>query len=201
MALLQTAHRQTPDWEATAMSDLPRNSAVVQVETVRAALDYDPATGGFTWRWRSDMRAGWNTRWAGKPAGSIWKREGYSSYIQIGLYGRSYWAHRLAWLYVNGEWPPFRLDHRDGNGLNNAIGNLRPATTGQNRANSRTGRNNIIGLKGVYLTKTGKFRAAIRASGRQRTIGYFDTAEEAHAAYAREATREFGAYAHDGMVG
>ena len=75
-------------------------------------------------------------------------------------------------------------DHRDGNGLNNRRSNLRPADRQQNNRNARLRVDNACGLKGAYWHKgVRKFAAHIRSSGRPVHLGYFDTAEAAHAAY------------------
>jgi hypothetical protein len=90
-------------------------------EKLRKALDYDPETGAFTWRFRDDVCKGANTRFAGKPAGCLTP----SGNVNIGVYGPLYMAQRLAWLHVHGEWPPGSLEHIDGDKTNNALANLR----------------------------------------------------------------------------
>jgi hypothetical protein len=69
---------------------------------------------------------------AGDPAGS--SRGGYT-YIRIDR--KRYAAHRLAWLYVYGTFPPRLLDHINGCPGDNRIGNLREATPHQNAGNTR----------------------------------------------------------------
>lgn len=90
-------------------------------------------------------------------------------------------------------------DHIDNNGLNNRRDNLRLATRTQNAGNSRTWVSNTSGYKGVYYYKrSGKYAAHIKDGPKQRTIGYFDTPEDAHIAYLEAAKRYFGEFANDG---
>lgn len=152
-------------------------------EELRSLLDYDPATGIFRWRRSAGTSA------AGDLAGCVRGR-----YWIIGIRGRRYRAHRLAWVYVYGVWPELEIDHRDTFTLNNAIANLRQATRLQNTHNSKPHRANKIGLKGVTASR-GKFHAKIRANFQTIYLGAFDTAEAAHAAYRTAAEQHFGEFA------
>jgi hypothetical protein len=158
-------------------------------ERLRALLHYDPETGVFTWLPRelaefSDARAqrSWNTKYAGKSAGGLNVVLGY---VLIAVDGGRYFGHRLAWLYMTGEWPSRHVDHIDGQGWNNRWSNLRDVSAAVNLQNQRRARSNSeSGLLGVHLDKRcGRYRAQIRVSGKVHALGYHDTAEEAHAAY------------------
>ena len=169
---------------------------ILTQETLKALLHYDPVTGVFTWLSRPGRKA-WNTRYAGRVAGFDWRPSGCgTTYRSIRIFDWPFLGHRLAWLYMTGEWPVMGVDHIDLNGLNNRWANLREATKAQNGHNTRAPRTNTSGFKGVSLHKqTGRYRAYIRVDGRQRWLGYHDTAEAAHAAYARAANDlrgEFG---------
>ena len=91
------------------------------------------------------------------------------------------------------------VDHVNGNTLDNRRANLRLATVGQNNANARRFRSNTTGYKGVtYSKRDRKFIAQISHEGRLRSLGYFNTPEEAFAAYvvkARELRGEFARFA------
>lgn len=88
------------------------------------------------------------------------------------------------------------VDHVNGNGLDNRRSNLRVATTSQNICNARIRSDNKIGLKGVALHRqTGKFRARIKANGRDIHLGLFETADAAHYAYSEAARIFFGDFA------
>jgi len=119
----------------------------------------------------------------GDEAGSL-KDDGY---VVIYVLGKPYKAHRLAWLYVNGEFPAGEIDHIDGNKMNNAIINLRDVSreiNQQNRRHAKAG--NPAGFLGVTVDqKTGKYLARITKTGAKTStsLGRFDTPEEAHAAY------------------
>ena len=92
---------------------------------------------------------------------------------------QSFLAHRLIYaMYLqvsmdNG----LDVDHIDHDKHNNAISNLRIATRSQNL-------HNTVHRKGYdWCKKTNKWRARSCVKGKQKTIGYYDTEEEAHAAY------------------
>lgn len=149
-------------------------------ERLRELLNYDSETGVFTWR---VTRSG--TALAGQVAGAQSVIRGEQMYVIIGVDRRRYHAHRLAWLWMTGTWPPSLIDHRNLNGRDNRWCNLRLASEGQNRRNHRMLRNNTSGFTGVYFSKAAqKWQAYIRADGRSQYIGIFTTAIEA--AHARD---------------
>lgn len=107
----------------------------------------------------------------------------HNGYIQVGLFGRRYYAHRLAWFLHYGRWPQGELDHVNGNRADNRIENLREVTRDENAQNRRKAQgNNKLGVLGVYRHSE-RFRAQIMAAGGRIHLGLFDTVEEAHAAY------------------
>lgn len=133
------------------------------------------------------------------PAGHFHKENGYR-YITIG--GKQYLAHRLAWLYVYGEWPPQLIDHIDGNRSNNRPANLRKATYSQNAANAKLHTRNTSGIKGVSYDKTkDRWQATITVNNKQLHLGRFKTKEEAKAAYMAAAKMHQGEFANDGQRG
>lgn len=90
------------------------------------------------------------------------------------------------------------IDHINGDGFDNRRSNLRLATTAQNAQNLRTPRDNKSGYKGVYFDKhRGRWKASIKppAPLRRKTLGYFDSAEDAARAYNKAAQEHFGEFA------
>lgn len=176
---------------------------MVTIERLKELLRYDPASGVWT-RIKEIGNQHETGLKRGKfcPVGSVAnylnKKQGY---MQVGVDGRTYRASRLAWFYMTGEWPTFEIDHEDRDRANDRWGNLRPATHAQNMANRKTPANNALGVKGVRLVagmKSRPYRARIMANGKSVHLGYFETSEEANAAYAAAANRyfsEFGAAA------
>lgn len=153
---------------------------------LRELFEYDPTTGVFTRLVYRSPNA--------KP-GDIAGTPGKDGYVQIQIDGKLYKAHRLAWLYVKGEWPPHGVDHRDTIKSNNAWINLRAATPAQNAGNCGPRTSNTSGYKGVCrIKKNGKWMAQIQIGGRFNFLGYFETAEQAHAAYCVAAELHFGEF-------
>ena len=142
-------------------------------------LDYVPESGKFYWKKRTSNRIH-----VGDEAGHI----GPNGYVMIGIKGVIYYGHRLAWLYMTGNWPKDQIDHKNGDRSNNRIENLREATNADNCQNKRTSikSNKSTKLLGSYLHKpSGRFIAAIGIGGKSKYLGYFDTAEQAHLEYVK----------------
>ena len=111
-----------------------------------------------------------------------------NGYCIIRLDDRLYTAHRLAWLYVHGQWPTHQLDHINGNRQDNRLCNLRPATNAEN-AQNRTRKSNTSGFPGVRKTNS-KWTAEIKVNYKPIRLGRFDSPEAAYAAYL-EAKRKY----------
>jgi hypothetical protein len=139
------------------------------------------------------MSNSWNARFAGKVAGTILTDD----HIYIGLAGRRFTAHRLAWAMMTGEWPDGEVDHRNEIKSDNKWRNLRPATTPENRQNKKALRNNKSGYKGVcYCKLTGKWMAQIGVNSKHIYLGRKDTPEEAYALYCAAAAIHHGEFAN-----
>lgn len=161
--------------------------AQLTAQRLKEVLDYNPTTGVFTWK---------VTRARGARAGAIAGSISKDGYGLIGIDGRNYPAHRLAWLHYHGVWPKGDIDHVSLDKLDNRIINLRPASRSQNMANTTAHRDNHSGLKGVFFDRRRqRWASMITKDGRRKWLGYFDTAELAHAAYTRAADVMFGVFA------
>lgn len=159
-------------------------------EELKSLLAYDEATGIFTW---ASDRARFK---AGQQAGSVSKKHGY---IDIGIKMVSYRAHRLAWLYITGEWPREMIDHINGVRTDNRFCNLRLATCSENQHNRGAKSSTVSGLKGVcWHGGAKKWMASITLHGRNYHIGYFHSAQAAHAAYCERAAVMHGEFANFG---
>lgn len=155
-----------------------------------AHYTYNPATGLFHHK-RNNARAK-----RGSVAGCI-RSDGY---VIMSVGNIDYLAHQLAWLYVYDEWVP-EIDHKNRTPGDNWIENLRPATHGQNCANSTGGpkRGRKYQLpRGVYpvtRSKKPRFLAQITDQKRQIYLGIFKTIEEADWAYKEASKMLFGDFA------
>jgi hypothetical protein len=161
---------------------IPRND--LPASLVRALLSYCPSTGVMT---RVSGRGG---TLAGAVAGVV----NNNGYRLITIQYVKYRAHRLAWLWMTGEWPKGEIDHINGVRDDNRWENLRDVPMVTNQQNRRRAlKQSQTGYLGVSRTGTdGRFKAVIQAEGREHYLGTYDTAQEAHAAYV-EAKRELHA--------
>jgi HNH endonuclease len=142
---------------------------------IKELLDYDPATGIFTWRVRKANRLA-----KGTTAGSVWNNR-----IRIKIDGHSYLAHRLAWFLVYQEWPKQDVDHINGNSLDNRLCNLRDVSRAVNVRNVASARNSSrTRLLGASPHKN-KYQSSIMIDGVRRYLGLFDTPEAANEAYVK----------------
>lgn len=155
-----------------------------KLETLRALLDYDAETGLFTWR-----RDRGGMAFAGTVAGAV-NNKGYREIMVDRVRHK---AHRLAWLYVTGQWPADQIDHINGQRDDNRFANLREADNTLNCRNQSRPRSNTSGHKGVsWHKKMGKWTAHIRSEYRCIWLGAFDRIEDAIAARREAETRMFG---------
>lgn len=149
-------------------------------------LRYDPETGIF---YRLTKRGS-------KKVGDIAGRPHNMGYVTICFDGQNCLAHRLAWLYMTGEWPTGEIDHWDLCRNNNRWANLRDATRTQNARNRVKYKNNTTGFKGVSYNKHAKkFNAFITVDLKRHYLGCFDSAEQAYAAYCEAAIIHHGSFA------
>ncbi len=169
------------------MTSRIEKGAKLDLVWLRDNLDYEPETGVFSWKLPGFGRT------VGKPIGVKPRAEG-KNYLMMRINGDLFYAHRLAWFYVNGYWPENVIDHIDGNKANNAISNLREATHAQNAARRVTTRR-FGPSRGVVPHQNG-YVARIHHAGQRHYLGYFLDAEEAKKAYEDAAKRIHGEFAH-----
>lgn len=153
-------------------------------ERLRQLLNFDPDTGNFVWleKVAPNIEIGSRAGWIRSD-----KR-----YKMIRIDGKYHYAHRLAWLYVHGRWPDPEIDHVNGDGLDNRLCNLRQASRSNNVNNTRPPKNST-GFPGVSKYRR-KWRATVRIGGKTKSLGYWPTPEEAHAAYVKAVNSVHGEF-------
>ena len=138
---------------------------------LKSQLSYNPSTGVFNWL---KGKQGRSTK---KPAGSIHKSLGYS---RIMLDGELYYAHRLAWLFVNGKMPKEEIDHINKQRHDNSINNLREVSNGENLRNQSMQKRNTSGVTGVrWESNRKKWLAQIGVNGSTIKLGRFKQLSDA----------------------
>lgn len=154
------------------MSHMENLSAAI----LRELLDYDASTGVFT-RKKAVARK--------TKIGAIAGWVDANGYVQITVNGKRYKGHRLAWMYVHGEFPSGVVDHINGNRADNRISNLRDVSMTENAHNRRcANRNSKTGLMGASLHRpSGRWKAQIRINYKSIHLGVFNTPEEVHRVY------------------
>lgn len=164
----------------------PNNPKITHDEALAFGYRYDPDTGRF---------------FSGeKEMGVVWPKTPEprkKQYMRVSMFSYGLQRSRAAWFLMTGEWPPFEIDHKDTDSLNDRWANLRPATRCQNEANKGRYRNNKSGFKGVRYQR-GRYEASIRRHGVRKVLGYFDSPEAAGNAYFQAASRIDGEFLRAG---
>lgn len=162
------------------------NSTLTQAR-LKSLLSYDAETGVFHW---SQIQPKSKTK-VGAVAGGLLK----TGYWRIKIDGKTYKAHRLAWMYVHGSFPSAYLDHINGDTLDNRLSNLREASNQENQQNiKRAFKSSSHGVLGAtWNCQAKKWSARIKTEHKRVHLGYFDTAEQAGDAYlkAKRAMHQF----------
>ena len=162
----------------------------ITAKQVRDMFSYDRVTGVFT------------SRGGGQGRRPVGKRLGYLTELGYGMLNignKAYPAHRVAWLYVYGEWPAGEVDHIDMDRANNRIANLRLVDRAQNvRNRAGANRNNKLGVRGVKRLPSGRFQARVTKNREAMYLGVFDTVKDARDAVTEARAKLFGEYAGRG---
>lgn len=150
---------------------------------LRNQIEYDPETG--LWRWRD------STARVNRKVGWFAGAKIPNGYLTIRIDGKTYYAHKLAWLWVHGVW--LTPDHKNRNKADNRLDNLRPANKSENAINSKTRSDNSSGYPGVSLHSNGRWHAYVNKDGKRHNA-YFasrDGAVEWASAKRKELFGEF----------
>lgn len=142
-------------------------------EYLKQILTYNIDTGVFNWAKRRKV-----------TPGSVAGCDSAHRYIRIKIDGKTYYAHRLAWLYVYGSLPEHEIDHINGNPKDNRIQNLRCVTSQQNKFNRRANKNSTSSFVGVHwCTRDKRYVSKITCNGKVKCLGYFINETDAYSAY------------------
>jgi hypothetical protein len=165
-------------------------------------LRYDQDTGLLYWlprcryMFNSDRTLkSWNSKYAGKPALCCPSH----GYMYGRIFGKSFFAHRVAWAMSYGFWP-IVVDHINGNKADNRIANLRDTDTKGNSRNSKQSAINKSGQTGVFwFSRNAKWQSGIKVDGRYIYLGLFNDFNEAVAAR-KEAETKYGFHQNHGRI-
>lgn len=135
-------------------------------------LTYDSVTGKIHWIKSPSRKV---------RKGSLANNFDKNGYLQVGLKGKYYLQHRIAWFFHYGEFPKNHIDHINGDKSDNRIVNLRDATVRENCQNLQCHRDGK--LVGAIKHTKNTWISRIRINGKQEVIGYFKTPTEANMAY------------------
>lgn len=123
-----------------------------------------------------------NSRQAGKLAGNLHSSpRSATNYRQTEVFGKGYKVHRIVWEIHNGAIPEdMYVDHIDGNGLNNAIENLRLVDPVSSMHNLPTSKSNTSGVIGVcWHNAVNAWQARISWDGERIDLGRYESFDDA----------------------
>lgn len=94
-------------------------------------------------------------------------------YLNVEIFGKTYKLHRLAFLYMEGEFPPKFVDHINRNRSDNRWSNLRKATFSENMKNQSLAKNNTSGFCGVHFDDHGRGRPRWRVALGSKNASFY----------------------------
>lgn len=147
-----------------------KTNQLPSIEELNELLTIDTINGTLSWKARANSKR-WNTRFAGKTAGTI-----VNGYVLVRINKVPFYAHRLIYKMVHGQVPD-EIDHIDGNTLNNAPCNLRDGSNSENAKNRALQSNNKTGRHGIHNKPGNTTGFIVKVSGKYE--GSFDSWDDA----------------------
>ena len=161
-------------------------------EKFKTLFHYCPRTGIFTRLQATSSNA---------PAGKMLNALDRMGYLCFKAGGKTYKAHRLAFLYMLGRFPADQVDHINHRKADNRWANLREVSQSGNQRNAPLRKDNTSGLPGVLRVKGQmRWRAHIRIKGKILWIYYGEDFFEACCARKKAETR-YAFHPHHGHPG
>ena len=172
----------------TSRLPLTKELSMLTQETLKNHLHYNQETGLFT-RLKSSGPS---------KAGDLAGGSHHSGYIFIRVCGNKYAAHRLAFLYMNGEFPKNQIDHKNQVRDDNSWSNIRHVTSTENCQNRGISSLNTSGFTGVcWHKRDGVWQARIKINRKYVHLGCFESINDAIAAR-KAANIEYGFHENHG---
>lgn len=126
----------------------------------------------------------------------VQKKDGY---VSIRFCGRAHQAHRLAWLYMTGNWPKRQIDHINHVKNDNRFINLRDISAQENMRNRSLSSRNLSGIPGVYYSMSDTWFVAIGENSKSVHIGSYSEMFEAICAR-KSAENKYGYHPNHGKT-
>jgi len=156
---------------------------ILTQEVLKELLTYDPETGIFKWKRRDRKyckstahQTTWNKRFSGKETNGL----SVQGYVRISIFNKRYRAHRLAFLYMEGEFPKDKVDHWLGDRSDNRWSNIDHSSHLQNSRNLKRCKRNTTGITGLsWYEKNRRFMAYINVNYKTIYLGTYEDFFEA----------------------
>ena len=147
---------------------------MINQETVRKLFHYDAESGMLLWRNGNGRNV--------KPWQEA-KAKNANGYYTAKINGKSYLTHRLAWLYVYGEFPKEDIDHKNRIRNDNRLCNLRAVSRTDNCQNISLPSHNKSGHIGVSWFKSHNcWTVYVKVNKKNKWLGYYKNLDDAIAA-------------------